>query len=169
MRLVIDIAVAILVAVLIGFSTAWLAVNQGFLFGAIHAGGWTAWPTAGSADADPYSLLWPLADDTRDLITPKVLAEAVGRDDPTAKAVWTAAIELLGVAVANVITLLAPACVVIGGGVSLVGEALLGPLRDEVAKQVFQPFADSYRIVAAGLGESVVLHGALKLARDAEQ
>ena len=56
MRLVIDIAIAILIATTIGFSTAWLAVNHGFIFGAVQAGGWTAWPSAGSADADPYSL-----------------------------------------------------------------------------------------------------------------
>ena len=56
MRLVIDIAIAIVIATAIGFSSAWLAVNHGFLFGAIRAGGWTAWPSAGSVDADPYSL-----------------------------------------------------------------------------------------------------------------
>jgi hypothetical protein len=55
-RLVIDIAIAIAIATVIGFSTAWIAVTHGYLFGAIHAGGWTAWPSAGSADADPYSL-----------------------------------------------------------------------------------------------------------------
>lgn len=56
MRLLIDIAIAIAVAVVLGVSTAWIAVERGFLFGAISSGAWTAWPGAGSKDADPYSL-----------------------------------------------------------------------------------------------------------------
>ena len=56
MRLLVDIAIALVIAVTIGVSTAWYAIERGFLFGAISAGAWTAWPTAGSADADPYSL-----------------------------------------------------------------------------------------------------------------
>lgn len=56
MRLVIDIAIAIVVALTLGVSTAWYAIDRGFIFGAVAAGAWTAWPTAGSADADPYSL-----------------------------------------------------------------------------------------------------------------
>jgi glucokinase len=34
-----------------------------------------------------------------------------------------------------------------------------------VAEQVFKPFADCYEIVPAALGEEVVVHGALALAR----
>ena len=65
------------------------------------------------------------------------------------------------------ITLLAPDVVVLGGGVSLAGEALfLEPVRGYVARYVFPPLADSYRIVPAALGEEVVLHGALALAAE---
>lgn len=56
MRLLIDLVVAIVVATVVGFSTAWLAVEHGPLFGAVTVGQWTAWPRAGSANADPYSL-----------------------------------------------------------------------------------------------------------------
>jgi hypothetical protein len=55
-RLLIDIVVAIVIALTLGVSTAWYAIDRGFLFGAVTAGAWTAWPAAGSADADPYSL-----------------------------------------------------------------------------------------------------------------
>jgi glucokinase len=55
---------------------------------------------------------------------------------------------------------------VIGGGVSLLGDqALFEPLRRLVAAEVFQPFAGCYDIMPAALGEEVVVHGALALAR----
>jgi glucokinase len=44
-------------------------------------------------------------------------------------------------------------------------ESLFKPLRQLVAERVFKPFADCYDIVPAALGEAVVLHGALALAR----
>ena len=56
MRLLIDIAVAVAIAVVLGFATAWYAVDRGFLFGGISVGPWEAWPRAGSPDADPYSI-----------------------------------------------------------------------------------------------------------------
>jgi glucokinase len=62
---------------------------------------------------------------------------------------------------------LAPEIIVIGGGVSLVGEQwFFGPLRREVGRFVFPPLAESFRIEPARLGEEVVVHGALALARD---
>ena len=56
MRFLIDVAIAIVIAVAVGVSSAWFAVDRGRLFGAVRAGSWTAWPSEGSTDADPYSL-----------------------------------------------------------------------------------------------------------------
>lgn len=56
MRLLIDIAIAIAIAAVVGLATAWLAVDRGFVFGGINVGPWEAWPRAGSPDADPYSI-----------------------------------------------------------------------------------------------------------------
>jgi glucokinase len=72
----------------------------------------------------------------------------------------------LAEAICHVITLLCPRRIVIGGGVSLMGEQLLfEPLRKRVAERVLAPFAGCYDIVPAALGEAVVVHGALALAR----
>ena len=68
--------------------------------------------------------------------------------------------------ICQVIALLCPRRIILGGGVSLIGEALLfEPLRKLVADRVFPPFAGCYDIVPAILGEEVVVHGALALAR----
>jgi hypothetical protein len=56
LRLLIDIAIAVVIAAVLGLATAWLAVDRGFLFGGIAVGPWEAWPRAGSPDADPYSI-----------------------------------------------------------------------------------------------------------------
>lgn len=56
MRLVIDLAIAIAIAVVVGVSSAWMAVERGRLFGAVTVGDWVAWPREGSTEADPYSL-----------------------------------------------------------------------------------------------------------------
>jgi glucokinase len=56
--------------------------------------------------------------------------------------------------------------VVIGGGVSLMGDKLFfEPLRRFIAAQVFAPFAGLTDIIPAALGEEVVVHGAIALAR----
>jgi hypothetical protein len=56
LRLLINIAIAVVLASVIGFASAWYAVDRGFLFGSVSIGPWEAWPRAGSPDADPYSI-----------------------------------------------------------------------------------------------------------------
>jgi glucokinase len=58
--------------------------------------------------------------------------------------------QLLGIGVANAIVLLTPERVVIGGGVGSVGEKLLAPVRQEVARRVF--VSVPVEIVQAELG-----------------
>jgi len=55
-RFLIDLALAVVIAIAVGICSAWYAVDRGRLFGAVTAGGWTAWPREGGADADPYTL-----------------------------------------------------------------------------------------------------------------
>jgi glucokinase len=104
-----------------------------------------------------------------DQLTAKMVAQAAAEGNEIALSVLHRATSALGWAIAQVITLLSPEVVVVGGGVSLAGDTLFfGPLRQAVARYVFPPLADSYRIVPAALGEEVVLHGALALAATAE-
>jgi hypothetical protein len=55
MRLLIDIAIAFILALAVGIGSAWWAIDRGYIFGAVSVGPWTAWPESGSADADPYA------------------------------------------------------------------------------------------------------------------
>ncbi len=100
-------------------------------------------------------------------LTARQIAQLAAEGNPLAIEVWQSALETLGWGIAQVITLLAPEVIVIGGGVSLSGEDLFfQPLRQSVRQFVFPPLAGSYEIVPAQLGEEVVVHGALAMAAD---
>jgi glucokinase len=111
--------------------------------------------------------LWDRCDGRLEGLTAQVVAQAAGEGNELARDVLARACQALGWALGQMITLVAPQVVVIGGGVSLMDESLLmAPLRQEVAKYIFPPLAGTYEILAAKLGEAVVVHGALAAAAD---
>lgn len=97
--------------------------------------------------------------------TGQELAALARVDEPHAKAVFDKATDALAEAITHAITLLCPQRVVIGGGVSLVGDLLFEPLRRKAEAITFAPYKGLTDIVPAELGEEVVLHGAIELAK----
>jgi len=129
------------------------------------ASGWGI-TAAARADAQLTAELKRRLVDPQEPITGKLAAEAARDGNPRALAVFQRATQTLGWAVAQMITLVSPEAVVIGGGVSLAGESLFfAPLREAVHRYVFPPLRESYAIRPAALGETVVVYGALALAR----
>ena len=102
-----------------------------------------------------------------DNLTAKAVAQSAAEGNEIACEVMDHACQVLGWAIAQVITLVAPEVVVVGGGVSLIGEPFFfAPLRSEVARYVFPPLAGSFRLVPAALGELAVVQGAVALAAE---
>jgi len=100
-------------------------------------------------------------------LTAKIVGEAAAAGNQIARVGLDESLRVLGWAIAQMITLLSPAAVVIGGGVSLMGEELFfAPLRHKVERYVFPPFRGTYQILPAQLGEEMVVHGALALAAE---
>jgi glucokinase len=71
----------------------------------------------------------------------------------------------LGVGIANMITVITPERVVIGGGVAAAADLLLDTIRDEVRRHVFTTSLDEVQIVPAELGTwagaiGAAIHGA---------
>ncbi len=98
-------------------------------------------------------------------ISARDVAHWAQQDNQVARAALDLAIETLGWAVAQAIMLVAPEVVVVGGGVSLLGEKLFfEPLRRAVQRFGFAPLQSSYELLPAALGESVVVIGAIHLA-----
>lgn len=100
--------------------------------------------------------------------TTQQIARAASDGDTLCRELIADATETLGWALGQAITLINPARIVIGGGVSLIGEELFfEPVRRACRAAAFPPFANIAEIVPAALGEEVVVHGALVLARGA--
>jgi glucokinase len=102
-----------------------------------------------------------------DEISTILVANAARAGDPDALTILDRATTAVAYALTQAITLLAPNRIVIGGGVSLIGDALwFDPIRRLVNRDVFGLFRGQFEIVPAALGEEVVVHGALALARN---
>jgi len=115
-----------------------------------------------------FATLMKLVNGESDRITTRAIAQAAAQGDRLCRDLLSDATDTLGWALAQAITLINPARIVIGGGVSLIGQELFfDPLREACKVEVFQPFARVADIVPAALGEEVVVHGALALARAA--
>jgi glucokinase len=97
-------------------------------------------------------------------ITVELIAREARNENALAQEHLARATGVLAWAIAQMIALVCPERVVIGGGVASLGDQLFEPLRREVIRQVFPPFAGIFDIVPAALGEAVVVHGALRLA-----
>ncbi|HEY8702918.1 MAG TPA: ROK family protein [Arthrobacter sp.] len=83
--------------------------------------------------------------------------------DKAAQRVWDQAIDALAFSITQCVCILGTETVVIGGGISRAGEALLGPLRQAVDDRLTLP--KRHRIVPALLGENAGLLGAALKAR----
>jgi glucokinase len=81
-------------------------------------------------------------------------------DDDRARRVWDGAVQVAGLAVANLAHLFAPEVVVVGGGVGRSGEMLLVPIRDMLAEHGPRGQDASPLVVTAVLGDDAGLVGA---------
>lgn len=98
-----------------------------------------------------------------------VLKQAIERGDKVVEKIVRRAGVRLGLAVAQMVNLMAPDVVVMGGGLVEALEAYLLPeCRRAAEGQVMDSFRGSFRVVAARLGDHSVITGAAALAADPE-
>jgi glucokinase len=74
-------------------------------------------------------------------------------------------VQALAQGLKTCIMLFNPARIVIGGGISKAGEALFGPLREELRRQLTQWSKARVDVVPAQLGDDAILWGALALVK----
>ncbi len=99
-------------------------------------------------------------------VSPKEMAQAARDGDLRLQDAIAQRGAWLGVGVANVVTTIHPELVVIGGGVSRMGDLLLDPVRKAVRERVRMIPVDDVRIETSLLDEQAGLFGAVALAAE---
>jgi glucokinase len=95
------------------------------------------------------------------------LAEAIKAGDKAVEKIVRQAAKQLGLAIGNVVNLMAPDVVVLGGGlVEAMKDLFLEEVRDTVGKRAMASFAKSVDIVAAKLDDHAAVMGAAALAAE---
>lgn len=94
--------------------------------------------------------------------TAEAVSAAARAGDPLARAVLERASYHLGVGVLNLVHIFNPQAVIIGGGVSMAGDLLFGPVRRIVAERAMPNFR-KVQVLPSALGDDVGLYGATAL------
>jgi glucokinase len=98
-----------------------------------------------------------------DVIDAKIVYAAAEKGDEVACRILNETCQMLALAISNVIALLHPERIVIGGGVSLMGRLFWNALQAEVLARSMPVFSSSVELVPARFQEDVVVVGALCL------
>lgn len=138
-----------------------------------HRGCWEAYAsvtalirqTREAMEANPGSALWQVAG-SLEAVGGRTVFDACALGDPVAQEVLDRYIGYVSRGLANLINILEPEVICIGGGISAQGETLLAPLRQRLRQDVFLPqVVDRTRVVAAALGNEAGIIGAALLGR----
>ena len=109
------------------------------------------------------SLICRLAHHDSSLITAKLVCDAAKQKDSFASQIMHETGVVLGMALANVVDILNPHMIVIGGGVANAGSLLFKPIRDTIKSHVFPSAYQCLRIKKAQLGDHAGIAGAAKV------
>lgn len=82
----------------------------------------------------PYSILGNVISENDGVVDGRTLFTAMKRDCKVAKSIFEDYIELLGIGLLNVIWVLRPDIIVLGGGISKEGDTLIKPLMEEIGE-----------------------------------
>ena len=96
-------------------------------------------------------------------VSAKHVFAAAQLGDTAAQAIVDKTVHYLGIGLANTVHSYNPERIVIGGGVSNVGDFLFDALREKTDSLVMPPYRKTYEIVPAQLGDDVGILGAAAL------
>ena len=97
-------------------------------------------------------------------VSPATMATAAADGEAAIDGVLQRAAEWLGIAAANVVTTFHPELIVLGGGVSALGERLARPVQEIIHRRVGMFPATDVRVKCSALGDEAGLYGGLALA-----
>jgi len=106
------------------------------------------------------SVLITMSEGHSDKISAEMVGKAAQNGDKLSQDVIAQAAYYLGVGMVNIVNIFDPEMVVIGGGISGLGEMIIAPGRKMVAAQAFSISARKVRIVTGQLGNEAGIYGA---------
>ncbi len=109
---------------------------------------------------NPDSLILPLAGGDPAAITPEIVFSAAQEHDPTAGRVWELAGHALGIGLMNLVNIVSPTRIVVGGGISQAGDLLLEPARRVIRERAFPPPHRQAEVVQSALRDLSGIYGA---------
>lgn len=111
-------------------------------------------------DKGEESMLVEMASGDTGGVTAELVSKGAQKGDSLCLDVINQAARYLGIGLANLVNIFNPQMIVIGGGVSSVGERILKPARRYMKQYAFKLPAGKVRVVRAGLGADSGLLGA---------
>src|SRR5205807_3909532 len=112
---------------------------------------------------DPKSILLEMADGDPQRVTSEMVAKAHAANDPVAREVMRETVDMLAYWLGNVIDLLEPDVIVIGGGVSSMMAPFLEEIRQRWVGACLNPTPQDIPLVLARYGEDAGIAGAAAL------
>jgi glucokinase len=94
------------------------------------------------------------------------VARAAYDGDPVAREIYARAGAAVGACLADLVNLLNPAMIIVGGGVARAGDLLWAPMRRVVDAEAFPHARAAVRLVPAALGDDAGVVGAAAVARE---
>lgn len=119
-------------------------------------------------ETHPQSVLAQLAVDGA-IPEAALLVPALEKEDSAAQQIVDCLADDLAFALSHVVHLFHPHVIILGGGVSFLGERLRQPIATRLPAYVMNAFLPAPHVQIASLGENVVPIGALELAKQALQ
>lgn len=116
------------------------------------------------AAANPDTLLAKLVAANEPGCEARHLTAAIAQGDPLAKSILDDALGQLAFALSHVVQLLHPQIIVVGGGLSLIGDPVRAALENALPNFIMDAFLPGPKIALAALREDAVPVGALSLA-----
>lgn len=118
-------------------------------------------------DGHKSQILKMMKERGKDRMTSSIIQRALKKHDPVMQKIMKRAQYYLGVMVANVVNILDPDCVVIGGGIAeRLGEGYVAPIRKTAYEHFLRRHdAERVKIVPGTLGDNAGPLGAVVLAR----
>ncbi len=113
---------------------------------------------------DKGSLMWQIANGSLDNVNGRTSFDGMRKGDKTAKAVVDEYLYSVAIGIADIINLLQPEVLCIGGGISKEGDYILLPVREHLKNEVFTRKSDTTtKVVMARLGNDAGIIGAALL------